>query len=133
MQSGEITTSGLKRRNVSGSKSNSKISAKIRGSIFSDIGVINNSFGGSVTATVTKGKPKSIDTQIRHVAFGLVGSGGVGKVQDKTLHSKCNGTKSCTNSQSHRYVASVAYATTYAEVVIKYSGGTLKVEATKYY
>ena len=126
-----VTTFGTKTKNVSGSKSNSKIAVTIKGTITADIGIINNSFGGNVTTTVTKGTPTVIKTKIRHVAYGAIGSRGtiVGKVQDKTLTSTCKDIKTCNNQKSFRYTASVAYATTYAEATDSYSGGSLDVEA----
>jgi hypothetical protein len=115
----------VKTATVSGSNSNSKISANLKGSVSSNHGIVNNSFGGNVTTTVTKGTPTKITTKIRHTAYGLVGSGGVGKVQDKTLTASCNSGKSCTLKQTYPYTASVAYSTTNAEATISYSGGAL--------
>ncbi|GAQ19556.1 hypothetical protein OPHB3_3525 [Oceanobacillus picturae] len=128
---GDFSIMKKKTKKVSGKKSNSKIAATVSGSIYHDIGVINNSFGGNIKTTVTKGKPTKIKTKIRHVAYGLLGSGGtiVGKVQDKTLTSTCTSGKTCSNGKTHRYTATVAYATTYAEATVSYSSGSISIEA----
>jgi hypothetical protein len=129
-QPDEFVTMGYNQGYVSGSSENTKIRTNINGFVWSDIGIINNSFGGNVSVNVTKGTPTSIKVLVRHVAFGALGSGGtiVGKVQDKTLSSTCTGgVKSCNLNRSHQYVASVAYATTYADGLVTYSGGSISV------
>ncbi|MFS0766912.1 hypothetical protein [Peribacillus phoenicis] len=124
------TTIPVKTSTVSGSNFIPKISANLKGlSVSSNHGIVNNSFGGYVTTTVTKGTPTKITTKIRHTAYGLVGSGGVGKVQDKTLTASCTSGKYCTLKQTYPYTASVAYSTTYAEATISHSGGALGVTA----
>lgn len=117
-------------KKVSGSRTVSGMTVKINGTLKHDINnILNQSFGASNLKTrTTKGysKIRSIKTTVRHTAYGLIGSGGIGKVYSGSLstsgkNSTLNGTK--------RYTAVVAYANTEASAVVNYSGGTFTVNA----
>lgn len=118
----------LKSKKISGSKTQNGVTVKVSGTIKDDIqNVINQSFGASnLKTSTTKGASKvsSVKTTVHHNAYGLVGSGGIGKVYSGTLstsgkNSTLNGTK--------RYTAVVAYASTWATATVKHSGGTFTV------
>lgn len=123
----EIRTRKKKSTSVYGYNSNNTVGGSVSGEIWADIGTVNHSFGGSIKTTISKGSAKEVVTKIRHLAFGVVGIGGtvVGIVQNKTLKATCKGSSPCSLNDSHRYMASVAYATTYAEADIKYGNGSV--------
>lgn len=127
----EIQTLALRSTFVLGTKSNSgnTLKATVSGTIWSDIGALNNSFGGNLATYIHTGNPTRVVTKIRHIAFGLFGSGGtfVGLVQNETLQSDVtkNFNTDAKIESSHRYAASVAYSTTYAEADIYYGSGSL--------
>lgn len=62
----------------------------------------------------------SVKTTVHHHAYGLVGSGGVGKVYSGTLST--SGMDSRLDGRK-RYTGVVAYATTWFTVTVDYSGG----------
>lgn len=106
----------------------------IKGTIWAKIGVINNSYGGKYNSYVVKGSSRAykITNTIRHTAYGLVGSGGVGKVYDGSIKNTCNksGIVSCSTDSSKAYTASVAYASTWATSTVWYdNGSTLTVNS----
>ncbi|MBR7795124.1 hypothetical protein GT022_03570 [Agaribacter marinus] len=126
VDSWEITP--FKSKKISGSKSQNGVTVKVSGTIKDDIqNVINQSFGASnLKTSTTKGasKVKSVKTTVHHTAYGLIGSGGVGKVYSGTLSTSG---KNSTLTGTKRYTAVVAYASTWATATVKHSGGTFTV------
>lgn len=107
--------------------SSGPISGNISGSVTANHGVMTNSWGANFTTTVTKGTPTSIKNTVSHTAYGLIGSGGIGKVYSNTLSATCKNTKSCKLADSEKYSASVAYSYTVPKGTIYYSGGSLGI------
>lgn len=127
-QNDDLIITPLASKYVSGTRTVNGITVTVSGTIKDDIqNVINQSFGASNLRTRTtagSSKVSSIKTTVHHNAYGLVGSGGIGKVYSGTLsttgkNSTLNGTK--------RYTAVVAYASTWATATVKHSGGTFTV------
>lgn len=110
------------------SKTVNGITVKVSGTIYDDIqNVINQSFGATnlkTSTTAGASKVKSVKTTVHHNAYGLVGSGGVGKVYSGSI-SKSG--KNNTIDSRKRYTAVVAYASTWATVSVNYNGGTFTI------
>lgn len=125
------TTSGITlfaSKSISGSTTKDGVTVSVKGTINHDINnLVNQNFSATnVKTSTTKGASKvtSIKTVVHHTAFGLIGSGGVGKVYSGSLsttgkNSTLNGTK--------YYTAVVAYATTWCDATVKYDGGSFTV------
>ncbi|WP_176586239.1 hypothetical protein [Priestia megaterium] len=115
-------------KSISGSNSSNGVTVKVSGTIKDDIqNVINQSFSASnlkTSTTAGASKVSSVKTVVYHNAYGLVGSGGVGKVYSGTLSTLG---KNTTLTATKRYTAVVAYASTWCTVTVKYSGGTFTV------
>jgi hypothetical protein len=108
------------------SKSNKKISFTVEGTLWTDIGMINHSYGANFTTTVTKGTPTSIKNSVTHTAYGIIGSRGIGKVYSGTLTTTCNGgVKSCTIDEAERYTAVALYWRTDPKATVYYNGGSM--------
>lgn len=127
MDRGNIGVNGYKSSSFNETKYNSSGTVGVRasGTIWADIGVINNSYGGNFTSRAIKGSSRvdKIRNSIRHTAFGLIGSGGIGKVYDNSITNTCN-SSICTTNSSKSYVASVAYARTWASSTVYYDNGS---------
>lgn len=93
------------------SKTVNGITVKVSGTIYDDSqNIINQSFGATnlkTSTTAGASKVKSVKTTVHHNAYGLVGSGGVGKVYSGSI-SKSG--KNNTIDSRKRYTAVVAYA-----------------------
>jgi len=115
-------------KSISGSNSSNGVTVKVSGTIKDDIqNVVNQSFSASNLKTGTTAgasKVSSVKTVVYHNAYGLVGSGGVGKVYSGTLSTSG---KNTTLTATKRYTAVVAYASTWCTVIVKHSGGTFTV------
>lgn len=106
----------------------------LKGNVKSSHAVLSNSFGGRNATYVVKNSKKAtkITAKIRHTAFGIIGSGGVGKVYDGSISATCKkkGVYSCTAEGTKKYTASVAYSNTWATSTVTYgSGSTFSVTA----
>lgn len=137
---GEVGTLGKKTWNFDRTKYNSNRSVGLwmKGSVYSDIGIVNNSFGGSYNSYVIAGSSRAYQIQhtIRHTAYGAIGSGGtyIGKVYDGSITNTCkkNGIITCSTNDSKSYVASVAYSSTWVTSKVWYdSGSTLSVSTAE--
>lgn len=126
VDSGKVTL--FKSKKIFVSRTKNGVTVKVSGTINDDIqNVINQSFGASnLKTSTTKGASKvsSVKTRVHLNAYGLVGSGGIGKVYSVALstsgkNSTLNGTK--------KYTEVVAYAPTWATATVKHSGGTFTV------
>ncbi|TCS95778.1 hypothetical protein [Hazenella coriacea] len=115
-------------RSVFGVGKGGGIRAESKGTARNNIGVINNSFGATFTTATTSGGAKviSIRNEVSITAYGAVGSGGIGKVYQKTLSNTCK-KSSCTFNEYEGYSGSVAYATVYVKAVVSYSGGSFTI------
>jgi len=115
-------------KSISGSNSSNGVTVKVSGTIKDDIqNVVNQSFSASnlkTSTTAGASKVSSVKTVVYHNAYGLVGSGGVGKVYSGTLSTSG---KNTTLTATKRYTAVVAYASTWCTVIVKHSGGTFTV------
>ncbi|MEJ8548828.1 hypothetical protein [Brevibacillus borstelensis] len=111
---------------VSRYDSNNTVGGRMKGSVSASIGVITNSYSGDFTTTVLKGSVSSIKNELSHTAYGLIGSGGVGKVYSNTLSTTCKSSP-CTLDEGENYSASVAYAYTSAKATLTYSNGSLGI------
>jgi hypothetical protein len=115
-------------KSISGSNSSIGVTVKVSGTIKDDIqNVVNQSFSASnlkTSTTAGASKVSSVKTVVYHNAYGLVGSGGVGKVYSGTLSTSG---KNTTLTATKRYTAVVAYASTWCTVTVKHSGGTFTV------
>lgn len=115
-------------KNISGSNSSNGVTVKVSGTIKDDIqNVVNQSFSASnlkTSTTAGASKVSSVKTVVYHNAYGLVGSGGVGKVYSGILSTSG---KNTTLNATKRYTAVVAYASTWCTVTVKHSGGTFTV------
>ncbi|MED3940982.1 hypothetical protein P4643_05530 [Priestia megaterium] len=115
-------------KSISGSNSSNGVTVKVSGTIKDDIqNVVNQSFSPSnlkTSTTAGASKVSSVKTVVYHNAYGLVGSGGIGKVYSGTLSTSG---KNTTLTATKRYTAVVAYASTWCTVTVKHSGGTFTV------
>jgi len=115
-------------KSISGSNSSNGVTVKVSGTIKDDIqNVVNQSFSASnlkTSTTAGASKVSSVKTVVYHNAYGLVGSGGVGKVYSGTLSTSG---KNTTLTATKRYTAVVAYTSTWCTVIVKHSGGTFTV------
>ncbi|MCY9374792.1 hypothetical protein MOF34_06490 [Bacillus sp. T17B1] len=113
---------------ISGSKSANGVTVKVSGTIKDDIqNLINQSFGASnlkTSTTAGSSKVTSVKTAVHHNAYGLVGSGGIGKVYSGSLTTSG---KNTTLTGTKRYTAVVAYATTWCSVTVNHTGGTFTI------
>lgn len=119
--------SPLSIKSISGSKTVSGVTVKVSGTISENIqNIINQSFGANLTTSTTAGASKvsSVQTVVYHDAYGLVGSGGIGKVYSGTLSTSG---KNTTLSGTKNYTAIVVYASTWCTVTVQSSGGTFTV------
>lgn len=109
--------------------SRSGYTGAISGYLSSDHGWANNSFSANVTAQQygSSGNVTKNHIFITHTAFGIVGSGGVGKVYSNTVSDEGSG-NSNNYSVSRNYTASVAYSTTRAYVDFTISGTDFTVQ-----
>ncbi|UTR16878.1 hypothetical protein MM221_10395 [Salipaludibacillus sp. LMS25] len=122
---GEFTT--LASKKISASKTVNGIKVTVNGTIKDDIqNLVNQSFSGDLKTRTTKGASKvsSVKTTVHHTAYGLVGSGGIGKVYSGTISA--SGKNNNLNSKK-RYSAIVAYASTWCTVTVEHSGGTFTI------
>ncbi|PES23079.1 hypothetical protein [Bacillus cereus] len=109
------------------SGSGSGISATINGYVWDDIGIINNSFGAYFSTSVNSGKATKIVNSVSITSYGLVGSGGIGKVYSKTLSSSNTNQNYLYSDMSQGYTASVAYSSKFAKSVISNNSGSFTV------
>ncbi|OMI25666.1 hypothetical protein BTA31_17765 [Bacillus haynesii] len=113
---------------ISGSKTSNGVTVKVSGNIKDDIqNLINQSFGASnlkTSTTAGASKVTSVKTEVFHNAYGLVGSGGVGKVYSGSISTSG---KNTTLSATKRYSAVVVYASTWCTVTVNHKGGTFTV------
>jgi hypothetical protein len=127
-RSASLGVQSRKSRSFDLSKSNNKISFRMKGTVWTDIGIINHSFGAKFTTTVTKGTPISIKNSVTHTSYGIIGSGGIGKVYSGTLTTTCDGgVKSCTIDEGERYVAALVYWRTDPKATVYYNGGSMSI------
>ncbi|SMO86562.1 hypothetical protein [Melghirimyces algeriensis] len=108
----------------------SGLRVSLRGSVTANHYLATNTWGVNYTAKKTSGakKLKKIYMYGKHTAYGIIGSGGIGKVYSNTLDVTCK-RSSCKNAQTDKYSASVAYAHTTANAKFYYSGGSFNLTA----
>ncbi|MFJ7640729.1 hypothetical protein [Peribacillus sp. NPDC097225] len=115
-------------KSISGSKTSNGVTVKVSGTIKDDIqNILNQSFSASSLKTSTtagSSKVTSVKTVVYHNAYGLVGSGGVGKVYSGSLSTSG---KNTTLTATKKYTAVVAYASTWCTVTVNHSGGTFTI------
>lgn len=113
---------------ISDSGSDNGVTVKVSGYIEDDIqNIINQSFGArdlKTSTTAGSSKVTSVRTEVHHTAYGLVGSGGIGKVYSGSIYTTG---KNTTLNETKRYSAIVAYASTWCTVTVKHSGGTFTI------
>ncbi|MBD8028341.1 hypothetical protein H9636_16990 [Ureibacillus sp. Re31] len=118
----------FKQKYVSGSGSANGVTVKVSGYIKDDVqNIINQSFGAQdlkTSTTAGSSKVKSVKTVVHHTAYGLVGSGGVGKVYSGSISTSG---KNTTLNSTKRYSAIVAYASTWCTVTVNHTGGTFTI------
>ncbi|MBX0358910.1 hypothetical protein [Halobacillus sp. Nhm2S1] len=103
----------------------------LSGNVTSDHGFLENSFSVDASSgrySSDDATPSEIETFATHVAFGTVGSGGVGKVYGKTVSSKSTDSNANYLNTSRSYTASVVYSTTRAYTDISVLGGEFTIE-----
>ncbi|MEA1012678.1 hypothetical protein CN491_24175 [Bacillus cereus] len=115
------TNSFTKYRTVAG------IEARTWGTASSTHGAWNNTYGANMTTQTFKGNATKLSNTVTHTAYGLVGSGGVGKVFSNSLTSSCNNRKSCKLNKTEKYGASVAYSNTVVRGTVHYPGGSFSI------
>ncbi len=110
----------------------------ITGELYAEHDWFNNVFGKRNYAYITWNDSdvnvSRLDLEINHQAFGVIGSGGIGKVYDGTLTSHCEGSevKFCALDGMKDYVAYVIYSYTSASATATYNDGrTLTVTAAQ--
>lgn len=115
-------------KSISGSKTANGVTVKVSGSLKDDIqNVINQSFGASnlkTSTTAGASKVTSVKTVVYHNAYGLVGSGGIGKVYSGSISTSG---KNTTLTATKKYTAVVAYASTWCTVTVNHTGGSFTV------
>ncbi|MDI3411668.1 hypothetical protein QKW52_21725 [Bacillus sonorensis] len=113
---------------ISGSKTSNGVTVKVNGNIKDDIqNLINQSFGASnlkTSTTAGASKVTSVKTVVYHNAYGLVGSGGIGKVYSGSISTSG---KNTTLTATKRYTAVVAYASTWCTITVNHKGGTFTI------
>jgi len=75
--------------------------------------------GVSIRVGATSNRVTSVKPKINHDAYGVVGSGGIGKVYSGNM----SGT-GYSLSGSKKYTGLVAYSATWVEVTVNHTGGT---------
>ncbi|MBO1628266.1 hypothetical protein [Bacillus arachidis] len=103
------------------------IEARTWGTVSSDHGFWNNSYGANMTTQTFSGNAYKLKNTVTHTAYGAVGSGGVGKVFSDSLSSTCNNGSSCKLNETQNYSASVAYSKTIATGTVYYPGGSFSI------
>ncbi|MGF9853126.1 hypothetical protein ABHN09_16380 [Bacillus paramobilis] len=115
-------------KSIYGSKTSNGVTVTVSGTIKDDIqNIINQSFGASglkTSTTAGASKVSSVKTVVYHDAYGLVGSGGVGKVYSGSVSTSGLNT---TLTATKNYTAVVAYASTWCTVTVNHSGGTFTI------
>ncbi|MDN3451801.1 hypothetical protein QMA09_16550 [Planococcus sp. APC 3906] len=115
-------------KTISGSRTSNGITVTVNGTIKDDIqNIINHSFGASnlkTSTTAGSSKVTSVKTVVYHNAYGLVGSGGVGKVYSGSISTSG---KNTILTATKNYTAVVAYASTWCTVTVNHTGGTFTV------
>lgn len=115
-------------KSIYGSKTSNGVTVTVSGTIKDNIqNIINQSFGASnlkTSTTAGASKVSSVKTVVYHDAYGVVGSGGVGKVYSGSISTSG---KNTTLTSTKNYTAIVAYATTWCTVTVNHSGGTFTV------
>ncbi|RPF57021.1 hypothetical protein [Aquisalibacillus elongatus] len=110
---------------------NGTIGVWVAGDMWQDIqNIVNQSYGGEITAYgvgVDGRDINRIDVEIRHVAFGPIGSGGtyIGLVYDDAISSSCNTYEFCKADGEVNYDAWVAYASAQAIATVTYPSGSV--------
>lgn len=103
------------------------IQARTWGTVSSNHGVWSNDYGANMTTQTFSGNANKIKNTVSHTAYGVVGSGGVGKVFSDSLSSTCNNGSSCKLNEKQNYSASVAYSKTIASGTVYYPGGSFTI------
>ncbi|WP_440603373.1 hypothetical protein [Bacillus sp. GB_SG_008] len=115
-------------KSIYGTKTANGVTVTVSGTIKDDIqNLINQSFGASnlkTSTTAGASKVSSVKTVVYHDAYGLVGSGGVGKVYSGSISTSGLNT---TLTATKNYTAVVAYASTWCTVTVNHSGGTFTI------
>ncbi|MDA2314395.1 MULTISPECIES: hypothetical protein [Bacillus cereus group] len=103
------------------------IEARTWGTVSSNHGVWNNDYGANMTTQTFSGNANKIKNTVSHAAYGLVGSGGIGKVYSDSLSTTCDNGSSCKLNEKRDYTASVAYSKTIASGTVYYPGGSFTI------
>lgn len=101
---------------------------RIYGNVYLTVDGLSRSFGGNLTGTAASSTQNitNLIIYVEHTAFGIIGSGGVGIVYNKTLSASSASTPVKFN-KSQPYSAAVMYSSTYCWLDVVYSNGTLSV------
>lgn len=105
---------------VSESKTKNGVTVKVNGTLdINNQGVINQSFGANLKTRTTKGASKvnSVKTEVEHNAYGIIGSGGIGKTYTGKL---TNSGKNNDIDSSKNYQANAAYAVSTVTVTVNH-------------
>ncbi|MGG3573481.1 hypothetical protein ABES80_13485 [Bacillus gobiensis] len=90
----------------------------MNGIVWSNIGVINNSFGAYFSTIVGTRTATNIENSVSITAYGLAGAGGIGKVYEDKLTSSNENQDTHYSDMSDTFTASVAYSTVVAETTV---------------
>jgi len=118
----------LSTQNIENTVNSGGFYGRITGTVFTNLGVTNHSFGGNLMSTATGGTINKINIWIQCTAYGIVGSDGlIGLVYNKTISG--TGTQSPTYfNSSQPFTAGALYTSVVCGSTITYnSGSTLTV------
>lgn len=101
----------------------------MKGYIWTDLGVLQHSFGTNFTTTVTKGKSLYIVNHLEYGAYGIVGSNGFGLVYTKNFSTTCH-SQTCNMDEAHVYSALACYCYLYVKSTIYCTQGSMTVSPT---
>lgn len=101
------------------------------GYIFFNLGVINHSYGGDFTTTVTAGANlvNKIEHEIKCTSYGLLGSeGAIGKVYEGTINNETTTSTVWTIDETEYFTAVVLYSNIVAKSIITHDTGSFTID-----
>jgi hypothetical protein len=112
-----------------GKGSRNGISAAVLGTYNINMGAVNTDYTISMTTAISSGSPTKITNKYEHAAYGIIGSGGIGKVYSTTDNNSCSNSKSCYSLFENEYFAlGNVYAVTLIKSTIYYNGGSFDIK-----
>lgn len=127
-QTDDVTIKGMKEWEFDASKTALGVKANCEGMMWSDINIINHSYGGDFTTTITSGGPvNSITNKISLTAYGVIGSSGIGLVYSGSLSSTGNNVSSWRIDEDETYTAAAAYIVISAKTTIATDDGSFSI------